>query len=282
MRLSNKIKFTFYNGKESLVMDDSIFSVVDYSGLEASEYELTTTDNITTDGATLKRIRALPRDVSIEFDYIKTEDRASMRQKLIRFFTPYRTGILTVDYMGTKRSIEYEVSKFKISTTNAHDILSALIELSCMDPSFKAEETAVPIITLIGGWKWKFKLPFKLKQYGDLERVIYNAGDIATPVELYFKGPAVEPTIFLNDTGQYIKVKKDLAAGDTLYINTAFRNKKVEIISDGTREDAWDYLDMTSSFFWLQPGDNVISYSHTGTERSTGVEIIYKERYLGV
>lgn len=282
MLSSNKIIFTFNNGKESLVLDDTLYSVSDYEGLDASEYELTTTSNITTDGATLKRKRVLPREIIIEFDYLKNDYKAETRQKLIRFFTPYRTGTLAVNYMGFYRTIEYEVSAFKISSTNIYEPISAQVTLSCMDPNFKAEETAVPIVTLIGGWKWKFKLPFKLKQYGELEKIIYNSGDTSTPIEIYFKGPAVSPTVYLDDTGEYIRVQKDLAAGETLYINTGFRKKTVQIISDTGTEDAWDYLDMTSTFFWLQQGDNKISYSHTGTERSTGVEIKYNERFLGV
>lgn len=283
MPLSDKITFNFKCGARTLALDDTRFSVVDYSGLEAADYEITADGNINADGATKKRMRVLPRDIQIEFDYIKSAGVPEVRQELIRFFTPYKPGVLTVNYMGVERSIDYEVKGFRLNSKNVHDKLSALVTVTCMDPSFKNDEKIVNIITLIGGWKFRFKLPFRLKQYGELERNIYNSGDVKTPIEAYFKGPAVMPTIYKKDTGEYIRLKKDISAGETLYINTGFRTKAVRIIKeDGTSEDAWDYLDMTSTFFWLDPGDNMVSYSHTGTERTTGVEVRYKERFIGI
>lgn len=278
----NKIIFIFDNGSDTLTLDDTEFSVSSYTGLEASEYEYSVETNINADGATKKRMRVAQRSVSVEFDYLKGTDKSKVRQRLIRFFSPYKGGTLTVQNMGVERFIEYEVKSFSYSNTNVYDVLSAHVELTCLDPSFKGAETTVPIVTLTGGWKWKFKLPFKLKQYGDLNKDVYNSGDVETPMEIFFQGPAVNPTVYRQDSGEYISVKKELTSDDTLYINTGFRQKKVEIITNGVREDAWDYLDMTSTFFWLQPGDNNISYSHTGIERNTGVQIRYKERYLGV
>ena len=69
---------------------------------------------------------------------------------------------------------------------------------------------------------------------------------------------------------------------DVLYINTGFRQKKVEIIRNGTRTDAFDYIDLSSRFFSLQVGDNVIEYASENGLAPQNVEIYYKNRYLGV
>lgn len=281
MALKNII-FQFERDGDIILMDGSLFGVTEYSGIESSDYELTTETNTNADGERLKRRHVLSRQIMVNFDYLLWDGISEMRQRLIGFFSPYRGGTLTVTYMDVTREIEYEVSSFKMNNTNVHDELSCLLYLKCLDPSFKSAQVSVPIMTLIGGWKWKFSLPFKMRQYGELKKNIYNSGHMETPVEIYFQGPASTPQITNHATGESIKVNRALTSDETLYINTGFQQKSVEVITASGREDAWDYLDKnTSDFFWLQPGDNMIEYS-AGTLRSKGVEVYYRERYLGV
>lgn len=279
--MADNIIFEFEKEGESIILDGSPFGILDYSGLEAADYNLNLQANVNGDGEILKRKSILSREIMVEFDYLDW-NISQMRQKLIRFFSPYSPGILHVTYLDIKRRIEYEVSSFQINSKNIYEELSCLVYVRCLDPSFKSEDNLGALITtLIGGWKWPFTLPFKMKQYGPLKKNILNRGYMPAPIEIFFKGPAVNPKIINHRTGEYVRVKKELTSDDTLYINTAFRQKKVEIIKDGVHENAWDYLDLSSSFFWIQPGDNMIEYS-TDAGNSNGVEIFYRERYLGI
>ncbi len=281
MALKNII-FQFERDGDTILMDGSLFGVTEYSGIESSDYELTTETNTNADGERLKKRHVLSRQIMVNFDYLFWGGISEMRQRLIGFFSPYQGGKLTVNYLDVTREIEYEVSSFKMNNTNVYDELSCLLYLKCLDPSFKSAQVSVPIHTLVGGWKWKFSLPFRLKQYGELKQNIYNNGHIETPVEIYFKGPATSPQITNHRTGETIRVNRDLTADETLYINTQFLGKKVEVIKGAAREDAWNYLDKNiSDFFWLQPGDNMIEYS-SGSLKSIGVDIFYRERFLGV
>lgn len=281
-----KITFEFVRDGESLLLDDTLFSVTDYEGLESTEYELSTERNINSDGERKKRRKVLSRQVMIAFDSLEWTDISAMRQRLIQFFSPYSGGTLNVTYMGVKRSIDYELESFKIYSKNVYEELSCLVYIRCLDPSFKTPEViGAPIMTLIGGWKWKFSLPFRMKQYGPLQRNIYNNGHMETPVEIYFRGPAETPKIENRRTGQYIQVNHNLTSDETLYVSTMYGGLNVEIqtwTASGTvREDAWDLLEPGSEFFRLQPGDNLVGY-HSGDARSRGVEIYYRERFLGV
>ncbi len=278
------IIFEFIKNGETILMDDSLFSVTDYEGIESSDYELVTESNIRADGDMLLRKHVLSREIMVNFDYLPWSKISEMRQKLIRFFSPYSGGVLKVTYLDITRTIDYEVSSFKINNKNVHEELSCLLYVKCLDPSFKsAEVSKVPIMTLIGGWKWKFRLPFRMKQYGPLKRNIYNSGHMETPVEIYFRGPAVNPKITNHRTGGYVRLKKTLTSDDVLYIDSAYGKKTVEIRTGDNVEDGWDYLDQASEFWWLQPGDNMIEYTSDGESiRSKGVEIYYWERYLGV
>ena len=185
--------------------------------------------------------------------------------------------------MGTERSIDYEVEAFQIDTVNRYDVMSFKIELICMDPMFQdVLQTGDSIATWIRGWKWKFTLPFEMKERGEPQKNIINTGHVETPVEIYFHGPAVNPSIKNITTGETIRIIRELTTDDVLYINTGFRQKKVEIIRNGTRTDAFDYIDLSSRFFSLQVGDNVIEYASENGLAPQNVEIYYKNRYLGV
>ena len=101
-------------------------------------------------------------------------------------------------------------------------------------------------------------------------------------MEIYFHGPAVNPKITNLSTGESIRIKRELTTDDVLYISTAFGKKKVEIIRNDTRTDAFDYIDLASQFFSLQVGDNVIEYASENGLDPQNVEIRYRNRYIGV
>ena len=154
------IIFEFYNGTDNLKMDDTDFVVLDYSGIESSDYELTTAENLNNIGERIINRKILPRPITIEFEYEGYSERGKMRDYLIDFFNPLSSGTLKVTYMETVREVAYEVRKLTFSSKNVNDYLTGLAELTCVDPAFLAEyTTSEQIATWIGGWQWKFSLP---------------------------------------------------------------------------------------------------------------------------
>lgn len=279
-----KIIFSLSRNGKTIVLDEPEYGVIDYSGLEATDYDLEKTVNTNYIGERLKRKKILSRLISISADWLGQDDeKSAKRQELIAFFSPFSSGTLTVNYMGVERTIEYEVEAFKINTVNLHETLDFQADLICMDPMFQdVLQTGDSIATWIRGWKWKFTLPFKMKERGEPQKNIINTGHVETPVEIYFHGPAVNPSIKNITTGETIRIIRELTTDDVLYINTGFRQKKVEIIRNGARTDAFDYIDLSSRFFSLQVGDNVIEYASENGLAPQNVEIYYKNRYLGV
>ena len=279
----NRIVFSFSKGEETLVLDEPDFGVTEYSGIEATDYELEKSVNSNFIGERLKRKKVLSRPIAISADYLGNEDKSDKRQELIRFFSPFSSGILTVNHLGVEREIEYEVESFHFTSQNIYDVLEFEIELSCMDPMFKdIVQTGESISTWIKGWAWKFTLPFKLKERGEPKKNVFNSGQTEAPVEIYFHGPAVNPKIMNLSTGEFIRIKRELTSDDILYINTAFGQKKVEIIRGGVSTDAFDYIDLQSVFFSLQVGDNMLEYTSENGLDPQSVEVRYKNRYIGV
>lgn len=280
----NRIEFRFSKGEETLVLDEPDFGVTEYSGIEATDYELEKSVNSNFIGERLKRKKVLSRPIEISADYLGSDElKSDKRQELIRFFSPFSSGALTVNYLGVEREIEYEVESFQIESQNVCDMLEFKIELSCMDPMFKdVVQTGESISTWVKGWAWKFTLPFKLKERGEPKKNVFNSGHTEAPIEIYFHGPAVNPKITNLSTGEFIRIKRELTSDDILYINTAFGQKKVEIIRSGVSTDAFDYIDLQSVFFSLQVGDNMLEYTSENGLDPQSVEVRYKNRYIGV
>ena len=99
----NRIEFRFSKGEETLVLDEPDFGVTEYSGIEATDYELEKSVNSNFIGERLKRKKVLSRPIAISADYLGNEDKSDKRQELIRFFSPLSSGTLTVNHLCVER-----------------------------------------------------------------------------------------------------------------------------------------------------------------------------------
>ncbi|AGL03663.1 phage tail family protein [Desulfoscipio gibsoniae] len=130
---------------------------------------------------------------------------------------------------------------------------------------------------LMGGIKFKLILPTVFSYRGFKRRAV-NEGDVATPVEIEFKGPATNPTVNNLTTGEFIKVNRELGEEDVLTINTAFGQKYVRI----NGQNAFHYIDLDSVFWQLVPGENTLSYRSNNDSIKTRVTVKWKNRYVGL
>lgn len=279
----NKVIFTFQCNGDTLILNGSEFGILDYKGIDATDYNLEMQQNVNTMGARLKRKQILPRPLEIEFEY-KGKDKSSTRQRLIRFFSPFHAGILIVAYLGVERQIKYEVSGApRFNNKNIYLPLKCLVELECPDPAFEDNiDESEAISAWVGGWSFPFTLPFQLKTKGDPRVNIVNEGHMETPVIVEFHGPAINPYVKNLTTGKYIKIEAELGESQILYIDTAFGKKAIEIEEDGVRKDASTMMSYDSRFWNLQVGDNVIEYGSDNKLQENNVVVRYRNRYLGI
>ena len=279
-----KIVFSFVCNGEELILEEPEYGIVDYEGIESTDYEMETAVNVNAIGEQLRRKKILSRPITVEFDYLGREEKKShKRQELIRFFSPFRSGTLKVNYMGVERTIKYEVTGFKISSKNTHDTLSCLLELSCMDPMFEdILQSSEQISTWVGGWSFPFTLPFQLKERGEPRTNIINSGHVETPIQVEFHGPAKKPYIKNLTTGKIIQIEADLNSNQTLYVDTTFGKNTVEIEENGARTDVSQLISVESRFLRLQVGDNMVEYGAEDALQDNNVVIRYHNRYLGV
>lgn len=267
---------------EILELGNSDYKIIKVEGIESSDYEVNIINSALGDGGQFNKTIIRPRPISIEFDYMNIENSEDIRQYLIKFFNPRFQGTLFVNYNGVERYIAYRLEKVKNKRTNLYTPLNFVIDLICPDPNFNDVLMSEEIATWIGGWKFKFKLPFRFKQKGENRKNIVNAGHLETPVKIIFKGPAVNPKVTNLTTGEFIQVNRTLTSDDVLYINTEFGHKTVEIETNGIKKNAFNYINLDSTFFKLQVGDNLVEYGTENNLDPQSIQIIYKNKYLGI
>jgi len=154
-----------------------------------------------------------------------------------------------------------------------------LIHILCHQPFWLDSVTETrEIVAWIGGMTFPLILPTAFAMKGPKTVNIVNQSDVEAPVRIEFKGPATNPRVTNKTTGQYIQVNRELVLGDVLVITTDFGAKRVEI----NGENVFNWIDLGSYFWQLQPGDNIIEYSSDDPVEPTAVMISYRNRYVGV
>ena len=252
------------NGKILEIGKDKLYKLINIEGISSSEYSVDIVNNAQFDGGTVKSKRVESRLITITAEYPSTEDTETRRQNLIRFFNPYLTGKLYVNYSGVKRVINYEVAGFKDSRENLYDPLKFIINLICPNPFFKDERE---FSKNMAGKINSITVPFTIPASGMImsakvlrqEATIINNGDKDTGLIISFmaKGEVSNPKIENLTTGKFLRIVVDLMPGDILTINTNKGNKRIELNGKNISQK----MDRSSSFIDMQVGENILKYS---------------------
>ena len=162
-----------------------------------------------------------------------------------------------------------------------HD--KATISFLCVDPYWlDAEGIDIDIKSVRGGLKFPLALPnhFALVTF---YKEIENLGDVELPVEIEYTGPASKPRITNETTGEYIQVNMEIGEKEKLVINTAEGKETVNLITPHKTEDVYNNIDLSSTFFKLIVGKNLIKYSSDAETSKDSVRIVdYSNKYVGV
>lgn len=276
-----------YENKNNESIEISIyppFLLTDF--IEEGDVDVYNSKGILQNGSTYLNNTLNVKDISIEF-VIKAntkEDLINYRKEINKTFNPQLgEGVLSYKDQIKTWTVNCIINNLPVFKRINDSTFKCLISITAHNPFWNDKyEVGEEISTWIGGWKFKFKLPFRFKQRGESKKNIVNEGHVETPVEIIFKGPALNPCVINNSTSEFIKITRELTSDDILYITTEYGNKKVEIERNGVRSNAFNYIDLDSTFFQLKVGDNMLEYTTDNNLEPQSVEIRYKNRYLGV
>lgn len=275
-------------GKQIVLGNIAPFLVTKLEGLGGVQVSIQTQKSPYQDGVTYIDNTLESRQLSIEGAILERdrEKRSRQRAEMLSILNPkLGKGTLTYEYDGGSKQIECIVDGapvFSDKQLGSHQ--GFLITLLCPSPFWLDPETETEeIVTWIGGMTFPLRLPTTYATKGLKKINIINQGDVETPVKIEFKGPATNPRITNQTTGEYIQVNRTLLSTDKLIITTDFGAKRVEIEdADGVRTNAFNWIDLGSSFWSLQVGDNVVEYTSDDLVEPAAVSISYRNRYVGI
>lgn len=229
---------------------------------------------------TLLEPRVLPIEVSILAN--DKEEVYQYRQQLSRVFNPKLNGRLRYEYKGGVKEVECLIDQAPVYPTGRENrgnrFQRVLLTLICPNPFWLDEViNEEPMEAFIGLFEFPLEFPTEMGAQGD-KRILTNIGDVETPVKITFNGPAVNPVVRNNTTGQFIKVNRTLGVGDTLVIDTTFGNKRVEI----NGQNVFNWIDLDSEFWSLQVGDNEIEYTADSGRDEATLMLEWRNRYVGI
>jgi len=203
-------------------------------------------DGVSYHGNTLE-----PRSLSIEIMIIaeNIEEMMNYRRKLSNIFNPkLNEGTLIYEISGVRREIK-AISELAPVFPDAGDFKDTmqpgLIQLYCPNPFWldtfiESEEMA----DWVGGLRFPLQLPMMFAGRSTRQStIIRNDGDVPTPITFEFLGPAVNPKVVKDDTGEYIQVNREIGEDEKLIVSTGFGDKRVILQNRITGEE--------TNAFWL-------------------------------
>lgn len=247
--------------------------------------------SINQNGYTLLSTILEDRTVELEATILANDrtERDTLKRMVDEVLNPLDSLIIKYNNIEIKREIECSAEETPAYSTEFKDnnnlMLKFNISFECFKPFWMdQEENVLNVETWEGGFEFEFELTtggIEFARKGPNEIEINNYGNIEAPLEIYFKGPALNPSIML-DNNKYIKVNRTLLEDEILYINTSYDNKKVQVIKNDVVQQAYHYIDIESTFFDLGTGLNKISYSTEGDYLPQQVIIKYKNHYYSI
>lgn len=280
-------RVTFTNSKgESIVLGyQEPFFLNKIEGLGDVEANIQSQKSPGQDGSTPTGTTLEERFIPIEV--VITEEYYTNRQTISRIFNPrIGPGLLVYENDVVRREIIAQpehVPKFPDERPRVGQL--AIIDLVCHNPYWKSELKVEQLNTWEGKFKFPLRLPTKFgAQAKSKSKILINNGEVETPIFITFNGPATAPISITNlTTDEFIEVNQSLLEGERLEINTAFGQKSVTKVSyDGTRANVFHYINLQSTFFDLEVGNNLIDYSMGADYERAGVVISWHNRYGGI
>lgn len=286
MLIHEKLIYTNESGNSVELSLTSDFVLEDFDGRNGLQNNIITNKGVNQLGTTFVNNDIDNRDITLSGKIF--EDKEENGDLLIKVCNPLLSG--TLKYINEaeekiiERSIECHVNKCTVGTKKGE--LNFTIFITCTEPYFKENEIVKELALRVNYLEFPVSFPVDGIEYGAVTNKrmnIINAGDVQIPLTIEWQGVVSNPIITNSTTGEYIKVNTTIASGEKLIIHTAYGNKRVlKVLEDSTVVNAFGLIDISSKFFNLKIGDNLIQYdADSGADEST-LFLQYNNQYLGV
>lgn len=241
------------------------------------------------DGSTFIDAVLTERAISFEVSILGNSDMdvAQKRTRLGQIFNP-KLGIGQLSYtVGTIErvidvAVEHVPTYLPGDDVRGRRFQRSIIDLLALNPYWRSTAiTEEPAFEPL--FEFPFEGEFEMGMQRD-QRIIFNDGDAPAPIQVEFFGPALNPKIINNTTGEFIRIKQELYEGERMMIDTS--DASVYFIDvDGIERNVFPWIDLSgagTTFFKLQIGENDIEYTADSDIQGTIVNISYSKLYTAV
>jgi hypothetical protein len=271
-------------GEQLELTHNEAYVITDIDGIDPPDAVINTTRNANSDGSVFNSSYVDNRQITITMA-INGPAEAN-RINLYKYFkNKYPVRLF---YKNTSRDVFIDgyCKSIQIEMFNKKQI--AQIVIICPEPFFNGSETELVDFSSIQGL---FEFPFSISDpvtfseiTAEQEKDIINNGDVETGLEIYLtaRGPLTDPVIYQSSTNKYFKLNISLVKGDTIYINTKKKQKTVTLTHDGVTTNIISNLVNGSTWFSLNPGDNLFMTTAETNPENLDAYCILTDQFEGV
>ena len=280
-------KLIFENSRgEKVELFGAPFRLIKVEGLGEVNADIQSQKSPYQDGDTLIDVMLEPRHITVELKiYGKDAEDTEVKRRLIASIFNPKLGLGTLKYVRGNEvkiigAIAESVPSFPDGSTNRNSTFQkVLLFLKAPNPYWRSTT-----VTEEPAFEPKFRFPFSGPFIMGIQRdkrIINNDGDAPAPINVEFFGPALNPKIINNTTGQFIRIRQALLEGERMMIDTS--DSSVYFVDeDGNERDVFPWIDPSTTFFDLQLGENEIEYSADDDIQGAIVNIRYSKLYNAV
>lgn len=207
----------------------------------------------------------------------------AMRRHSGRVFNPKIGGTFTITHDGEDYEIccrSEHVPSFPDSGTDSVGRMQT-VSVNFLAPNPYWRSTTV---TEEPAFEPRFRFPVRgpfIMGVQRNDRIIINDGDAPAPFQVDFYGPSDGPIIENKTTGEFIKINKRLEEGQTFKIDTS-DSSVIYVDEDGTETNVFHWIDLNSTFFKLQIGENDITCHCAVSNNQKDFDIYYSKLFNAV
>ncbi|MDX8359829.1 phage tail family protein [Cytobacillus sp. IB215316] len=289
---------TISNSRGDSITFDRYFRLVDdfsLSGLTATVNYI----NGTTDGSHYQNTVLDNKDFEVPFFIVKEMTDAwwieEKRNDAYKVFNP-KVNPMRIDIV-TKGGEEYYLNANLEGAplfptgfeNNNQEWQRGLLQFSANDPYFYSKKEEKVDIAL---WVPDFEFPLEIPEEGiemghrDPSLIVnaLNEGQESTGMLVRFRalGTLLNPSLVNVNTYESIKLNTTMIAGDVIEVSTYKRRKRVYLIRNAVKSDAFNSLDLSSKFLQLEIGDNLFRFDAEEGLNNLEVSLTFTPKLLGV
>lgn len=225
--------------------------------------------------------------ITLTIDAEDVESLYILRRALYSALNPKLGGTLTYTNDAGTQTIACRPQDAPAEKARVGASQQILIQFFCPEPFWLGDPQTIQIAQWVGDLEFPFDVPPEGTEWGhrasDLIIDAYNGGDVPCGVRIEFTALAdvQSPSILNIYTKEIMRVWQTLSAGDKLIVNTGFGNETVQLQRGRVLSNAMNYIDLSSDFFQLSPGDNYLRYNADAGLDNLECAIYFTPKYLG-